>query len=410
MTLKFEPESLKKELIDVTLSLSEYQIYSEELNDFLEESSTDDDDFETTISTESKFEFSISGVDETLSLSIQDLRNFTEELQTARIIDGLECVSNSRYLLKVLPHYDAENIHSQVLYYEHSGYFYETIADVDGVTYTCKVQTGFTIFAALAAKHMYYDKYLPLVTEDHFFIEVIHSKPVDIAHAREVAYAYLFELNTNLNISFDPSPRPMNVHFYDDTLEIESTLRFRPLLLGKGILELQKMFLKAASSADLEFKIISFVKVLEYVSQTATRNEINARIFSKLYRPDALNPTSEFVKELENEFKELSKFKKDKEAIKQTIISCCDYAELKPSISGFILKKIGKGDALSALDTISNVIVATRNQLSHAKTNYAYTGDECPFDELEVLCRILKICARQAIYWFNLQGESLRLA
>ena len=74
--------------------------------------------------------------------------------------------------------------------------------------------------------------------------------------------------------------------------------------------------------------IFLLCKVFEYVSQTVVRQKITDIIRTKLMSPSAIEPNANYILELENLFEEQKTFKKDREAIKLTIVTCCDSTEL----------------------------------------------------------------------------------
>ncbi|WP_156920754.1 hypothetical protein [Fundidesulfovibrio putealis] len=409
MPLQFTPSTLADELTELVEKLSEYNFESEDLESYLG-GIKEPDDYEETIDESSVFCFTLPYADTTIDINTAQIRNLAEELSTAKLEGGLECLTSRRFFLRVALIFDDQNPLCGHLFYHTPEESLSIEFTDNGNKITCKIVSGITLFNIMVARHMHYDKYLPPSLAEEFFVEVSFSNPIAFSDARKIAHSYLFELYSSLDLTLEPDPRPefFQVPEYDEPLDI-SEIRIRRPILGKGISEVQSLYMKAAYADDPEIQLLFYVKVIEFISQTVIRKETNERILLKLHSPDALHPNSIFVKNLEDAFDELRSLRKDKAAIRQTLLNCCDFSEILNHLPPFPAKKIGKSRGDEAVSVLSNIIVSTRNDIAHAKTGYTPTGFECPANELGGLCKVLKICARQAIYWFKDQGDNLRM-
>lgn len=186
--------------------------------------------------------------------------------------------------------------------------------------------------------------------------------------------------------------------------------------------ELLCIFNETRSRSNLDISIIQYVKVIEYVSQTVIRLDTTHRLQSKLATPRALNPDANFVKELEKTFDDLKqKYSTDRNAIKNTIKTCCEILEIVECAPEY-LKKIkqlpiqlakneSQKDAVleAAFDSLADSVSDTRNFIAHAKANYILKGSECPEDQKYDFVQMLKILAIQTIRWFSRIHESQRI-
>jgi hypothetical protein len=249
-------------------------------------------------------------------------------------------------------------------------------ASLNGHDVTCSLTEGFTVFGAAIAASGDYDKYLPPILDD-LFVEVRYRHPISIDAARYLANSYLFELSSTLDLEFEMDPRPT---LEDEDLYSESELqtagaRLRPLLLGKGMLELLKLYNRAVAASDDEIKILYFAKVVEYVSQTVVRQRATEAIRTKLLSPRSLRPDAGFIAELQAVVEDQRDFRKDREAIKQTVITCCEVSELSRIAPPFLskLRAISPSDRTrereEALAELGYSLTATRNSIAHAKAN-----------------------------------------
>jgi hypothetical protein len=287
---------------------------------------------------------------------------------------------------------------------------------LDGVDITCSLTEGLTVFSAAVAAAGDYSKDLPPVSED-LFVEVRYQRPVSRDAARYVADAYLFELSSTLGLEFEVSPRPAleDWEWYPEEGPRIANARLRPLLLGKGMPELLRLYNRAVSASDNETRILYFTKVIEYISQTVIRQQATETIRAKLLSPRSLNPDATFVAELQAMVEEQRVLRKDRESIRQTVIACCETSELAKFAPRFLSKLRGLSptdkskDRDEALTQLGYSLSATRNAVAHAKANYEPTGEECPEEQLAAFAECAKLVAQQAIRWYHSRPEDIRV-
>lgn len=374
---------------------------------------------------DSKIEVSLPDCD-TTSLAVSEVVRIVEELGAASHVD-------SRYRTKtqLLVHVRPVNRTAENYHYFRSGidgsytddpprrtasrHLLSTTGDISvGLTF------GFTAFAVALAAEGYYDKYNPPYRDGDMFVDVRFPAGCNISVVDEVVRAYIYELSEDLEFDLveapigtvedGPDPDEERV-----SLELEQSRR-RPLKQGKGIVDLLAIYQAAiAHGDDAEYAFVNYAKVLEFVSATAIKLKGNALIRQKLMSPAALDPTATYIAELIGTVESLRAFKKDAEALKLTIETCCDPLELASVAPDHlsVLKKLESSSTTAererALATLSATITATRNQLSHAKANYQLTGDEYPLGELDLFIPCIRIAAQQAVRWYSQTDPALRL-
>jgi hypothetical protein len=227
---------------------------------------------------------------------------------------------------------------------------------------------------------------------------------------------FIFELSSSLNIFLRRSPRP-EYESYDHSHDPVPKLRqLRPILHGEGLSEVLCLYSLAIATDDPEFQVIGFVKVLEHISATVVREDLASAVRSKLLSSRALDPNAEFILELETVITSHARqHRKDSDALRLTVQKCCDATELSSHVpSHLLLRKVTvitkDKDRFVALAEFASCVSATRNQIVHAKLNYETTGDECPSSELPVLANACRVAAEQAVRWFALQHQSVRVS
>jgi hypothetical protein len=134
-----------------------------------------------------------------------------------------------------------------------------------------------------------------------------------------------------------------------------------------------------------------------------------------LQSPAALNPSANYILELEALFAEESTYRKDREAVALTACTCCEATELAKVCPPFLkeLRNVSgstkRKEKDAALATFAKALYSTRNSIAHAKANYDPTGDECPREELAAFSRCAKVAAQQVVRWYAARPEAERV-
>ena len=365
---------------------------------------------------------------ETFERSCEQFLDLVDELEGANIEQNLECWTKTRLLLRIAPAI------------EHEQQFFEDIigvgvwrpkidadklfpieVSVEGCAFRCLITGGLTPFGVLIAAGDDYHKFYPPVPDDELFVEVSFEGFANKELIRNLAYAYLFEISTGLKVDLLPHPWPPIFAESDRPADITPTekIRFRPLMIGKGITQIIYLYQKAVISSDPETQLLQFYKVFEHVSQTVVHLHLIQGTRGKLLSTSALNPDATFILELQALFEQHRNVTRDREAIKLTFKTCCEVTELSRVAPSFLKEKMPQlsdltnvpklKDRQDLLEKIGECIVATRNALAHSKAAYDSTGAECPSEELVEFIECAKVAAQQVIRWYDSQPQDLRI-
>lgn len=293
-------------------------------------------------------------------------------------------------------------------------YFCSEEFNVGGKSLICRLVKGFTIFQFKVLSEGY-------ISEDDSpdfsydtFVEILFKTPISEELANNILEAYLFELNSSLGIILKKSPI-INPYDEDDFYYPVTNPRLRPLLLGNGIYELLSLYNKGVGSDDPQIQVLLLAKVIEFVSQTVVQQQFNESVRAKLLSNECLNPDAKFISDLATLIEEQSEFKRDREAIRLTVLTCCDAVELaKHSPKYFTeLKRLTQNskrkEKEEALSKVATTISATRNAIAHAKANYQPTGDECPSEEIREFASLLALMAQQVIRWYDSRNDFIKI-
>lgn len=350
-------------------------------------------------------------------IKYRDIFHLLEELRSAKLIDNLECITKNRYLIRVHPVFsetqsDFHNAMDHIESDEGGAFVIEQF--ISESKFKCRVVDGFTVFGVMVSVAGNYDKYFPPVSHDDIFVEIQFSDILDnIDKARKLLKSYIFELSSSLGFDIAASPRPDFEPFRNETSESRDSLKFRPLLFGKGISEPLDLYIRAIESLSSDIKILYFLKSLEFISQTVIRINLTEKARSKLLSKRALDPDAEYIRELGEIYENNKIYKKDRDAIKLTLATCCDATELTTLIPGSFYpeweKFITAGNPDKALHALAYRVTSTRNYIAHAKANYELTGGEISEEEFDQLSSCLKLCVQQAIRWYAGRRETQRI-
>ncbi|MGG0666953.1 hypothetical protein ABE073_00230 [Lederbergia citrisecunda] len=286
---------------------------------------------------------------------------------------------------------------------------------IDGQEYTINIVNGLTSYGIKLITEDLFDKHFPPVDESDFFIEISAKDTLDIKVIESLVDAYLFELKSTLGISIQLSPRLSYLTLEDEPEFSTDITRLRPLLQGKGIHELLKLYNSSLASVSADILILTYTKVIEYVSQTVIQQDLINSATKKLFSSRALNPDANYILELGEIFDKNRNNQKDYLAIRLTIETCCDLNEIVATAPQFLkftrkLRSDSKNeDKIKAFIEIADAISNTRNMFAHAKTNYEKKGMECPTEQLEEFAKCLDILAQQVIRWFAKEHEDNRV-
>ncbi|MGC7870993.1 hypothetical protein ACPUYX_05605 [Desulfosporosinus sp. SYSU MS00001] len=398
------------------LNLDFYDLTSEDFDPSEYDDIIIDDSFDDSF----QVNFSPDHTDESIELSLREFIELIDETRTAKLIDNKICLTEKRCLVRVTAKdYTGTSILDILL--SNNPRVLEVSSNLDEVNFSCSLVNGVTIFGLMVHFADDYDKYYPSVVNDDMFVEIIFDKPMRLDQVDTVLNSYIFELNASHNITLEENPRPELYFDEVDEEEIsQKTFPLRPLLFGKGIDEVLKLFNIGMQNYD--YCIIQYAKVIEFVSQTVIRQEITNKARAKLLSQKALNPDANYIKGLEQMFVDFKqKFDTDRSTIKATIKTCCDVLEVVDYAPDYLKKvqdlksNLQKDKAVKetvlevAFDQIADSISDTRNYIAHAKANYSLKGNECPENEKQQFVDMLRILAIQTIRWYSNIHEGSRI-
>jgi hypothetical protein len=391
--MTFDPPALRDQIADAVRAIEKaIGISAEDLgHDLINTSDADFDPAECgdiVIRPETEWDLWLPRTDESIPLTYSELLELADELKGAELIGGVAAWTSRRLLLRVVPIFGGESHVTFEEWLDSAGPGGALAAQtrVDGVDITCSLHRGSTLFGLLVVAFGYYDKYFPPASSDEYFVEVRAGATLSRPVIRAIADAYVFELASTLRFDCRLSPRPDADDLFpeDETApKSNNPPALRPLLFGPGLDVVVAIYNSAIGTQDASFEILGFVKVIEHISQTVIRMQMTDAVRAKLASPRVLNPDVAFVVELESLVAEHRALRKDREALRATVQTCCEVSELSRASPPFLVKlrtvgiEADEKQRRAALDELAGALSATRNWIAHAKAGYAPTGEEC---------------------------------
>lgn len=414
MPVLFEPETLEQEIEELLIFCQEHGMDCtfngfEEYEASIEEA--DEDNLEQTLytyDTPTELILPRSEYDEEGIFKLSEILDMVEEAKNSKLIDNYILLSEKFALIRITT-INTDFMNSDFM-------DLGTEIKIQDNYYKVDIVTGMTSFNLRLTIEEKYNKYVPPIGEDEIFIRISTATSVNEKDLDIIFNAYFFELKSTLNLEIQINP--WEYELWDEAEEMDDSdknLKLRPLIQGKGVQELLEIYKSAFNTNHPEQQILTFSRVIEYVSQTVIRKDLIEKTVLKLSSSRALSPDANYILELGKIYEEHKSLRKDYLAFKITIETCCDVYELIKVAPNYLkkTKKItlqsSSEEQKKALEEIASSISSTRNMFAHAKTNYDQKGDECPIEYFHEFAKLMNIISQQIIKWFSRQQEDTRI-
>ncbi|KAA5545108.1 hypothetical protein FYK55_05340 [Roseiconus nitratireducens] len=351
--------------------------------------------------------------EDAFALTYGDLDEFISELRGAKLIDNLVCWTPKRALFYVRASDTKSSWQILSKLIESDEIAHQ--AEVQGCRYELRVVAGTTVFGFMLLKDGSWDKYCPAALSDDQFIEVTWDGKCDRPTVTQLVDSLCFELSASAGCVISCEARPVHLSEEDSPEDEVAVPRLRPLIAESALSEIVKLYTRAIAIDDVEFRLVGFVKVMEFASSTVVEQDLIAAVRSKLLSSRSLKPDADFILDLASEvYTHQRQHRKDSDALRLTIAVCCDALELAryaPSLLSLhaVDRDSDQKTRSKALTDFSEVVSSTRNQIVHSKLNYRPTGFECPAGMMADFVETCRIASEQCIRWYACQHESSRV-
>ncbi|GBK98771.1 hypothetical protein VH1709_contig00029-0003 [Vibrio harveyi] len=345
---------------------------------------------------------SLSSHGESLIMSQKDLVELEHDLEIAQLINHVEYFTPTLYMHRV----STMNVdEDKVVYFD----FFKLDAISDDIKVYFSPECSFHFSYMLGKDQTHKEP----VSNDAFV--VIRGEHLTLEKCRRAYKSYVFEANAVSNIIIESCPNePFDLDGYliGDEPDTDGFYPVnRQLIMCDDTEKVIDLYNKALYCDDDEVSILFYSKVVEFVSETVVRAKVTDEVRKALSSNKALNPDANFVKDLQNLFKDHS-YQKDADSIKLTVQTCGYMKDLTEWLPHYIEKKVNteskKGD-VEGLGCIADYITATRNNIAHAKSNYRFTGREVPEEHYREFAELLRVVSQQCIRWYAAQSPLSRV-
>jgi hypothetical protein len=262
----------------------------------------------------------------------------------------------------------------------------------------------------------------PMESDQDQFLVLEHPKGFVERDAVEMLWAFLFEVSASVGATWEPrrflkrdDPEEIYTDLDENVVELADgrrPIRLFPLSTGRGLFPLYKAFLEASNGAlPVEYQILEYAKVLEYVSASVVRQDLHSSLMGALRDPRTLHPDADYLDDLTDIVeKNRLQNKRDAGALRLTLEKCTDHRSIARTLPAYVTAKCKSNATVEdQIVEFAKCVVATRNQIAHAKATYTPTGDEAPVDLQKALVLPLRLAALSSIRWFAALEERLRV-
>ena len=178
------------------------------------------------------------------------------------------------------------------------------------------------------------------------------------------------------------------------------------------------LFIKANQSLSQDLKFLTYYKVFEYFAPYYSKLVAFEAMRKKLDSSNANDLSAYFISTIFDLTKEYDESLRDKELIKSLIDNTFDLVDIYKSLPLYMRKwmkvenleyKTKKEAKDRVINSLGNILYATRNEIVHAKSNFNPTGIECRTEELEQLNEFMHMACYSTIKWYNRLPKHLKI-
>ncbi len=311
--------------------------------------------------------------DDGISITYKKFEDFVSEIEKAALTDNVECRTPERLLIRV------ENTGSYESYLKLCSMLKQPVLQritMDDCEYEVFLDSGTTPFGFMVLKSGNWEKYFPPVVAEDLFVGIKWKGSPNEIMMKAIVDGLFFELASSHEIFLRRAPRPHVDLDSDEQDEEIQNIKFRPIIYGDGVAAATNLYSTSISTTEPEFQIIGIVKVLEHISATVVKADLDSAVRAKLNSSRALDPDADFISDLESTIiTHTRQYRKDSDALNLTIQECCDATELANHAPKYlslatVTLEAKEKERSNSLKEFASSLSATRNQIVHAKINY----------------------------------------
>ena len=182
-------------------------------------------------------------------------------------------------------------------------------------------------------------------------------------------------------------------------------------------------YIEGLSIGKTDIKYLHLYKIIEYFSPIVSKKSSYEQLNKRLDALQIVDRDSDYLESIFKLTKHYEISLKDKELANTVLNECVDitllFQFLPEDIQKSISKKchieiknitsIGTSDIDAVKKEIAEILYATRNSIVHAKSNYNFTGKECPEEDMEQLNEFMAKLCECLFIWNGRQSKEFQL-
>lgn len=341
--------------------------------------------------------------------SVDDFLRYTEDLDNIHVIDNHSVITG--------------NIR-QTIISVNDFYYCNLLPDIifDTDKYSLRIKCNPFLIGIIASRDGIYNEDSGCYPcSDYKVVEIVykedeHSEEEDIEFIKTCLYYIASKYNVPISIGEFRSWSDLTDEENDDTIIVGSS-ELIPYCRAMDY------YIDGLSIEKEDIKYLHLYKIIEYFSPIVSKKFSYEQLNKRL---DALQVVERNFEYLESIFKLTKQYEvslKDKELANTVLKECVDIILLFQFLPDRIQKIISKSchfdiKNITSLSSsiiedikkeIADILYATRNSIVHAKSNYTFTGKECPEEDLGQLNEFMIRLCDCLFVWNGRQSKDFQL-
>ena len=341
--------------------------------------------------------------------SVEDFLRYTDDLDNIQVIDIHSVI--------------AGNIRQTII--SINEYYYDLLVpDLEFNTekYCLKIVNNPFLIGIIASRdEIYNEDFGVFPCSDYKAVEITYKKEQsceedDIEFIKTCLYHIASKYNVPISIGEFRSWNDITDEENTDTIIVDSS-ELIPYCKAMDY------YIEGLSIEKEDIKYLHLYKIIEYFSPIVSKKTSYEQLNKRLDALQVIERNSEYLESIFKLTKQYEVSLKDKELANTVLNECVDIVLLFQFLPDRIQKIISKSchfdvkniTSLSASiiedlkKEIADILYATRNSIVHAKSNYTFTGKECPEEDLGQLNEFMIRLCDCLFVWNGRQSKEFQL-
>lgn len=341
--------------------------------------------------------------------SVEEFLQYTDDLNNIQVIDNHSVIAgNIRQTIILVDEY----------YYAH------LVPDLKFETdrYSLRIVNNPFLIGIIASRDgIYDDDFGVFPCSDYKAVELTYKKKErceedDIEFIKTCLYHIASKYNVPISIGEFRSWNDITDEENDDIITVSSS----------GLIPYCKAmdyYIQGLSIEKEDIKYLHLYKIIEYFSPIVSKKTSYEQLNKRLDALQVVERDSEYLESIFKLTKQYEVSLKDKELANTVLNECIDIVSLFQFLPDKIQRTISKSChfEVKKITTLSpttieavkrevaDILYATRNSIVHAKSNYTFTGKECPEEDLGQLNEFMINLCECLFIWNGRQSKEYQL-